>query len=36
MSHDRKNFLQEFETYVIEHSLKNKDINLAEYTCSKS
>ena len=36
MSRDRKNFLQEFETYVVEHSLKSKGINLTEYTSSKS
>ena len=30
------NFLQEFETYMVEHSLQNKEIKLTECNCSKS
>ena len=34
MGHDHTNFLQEFETYMVEHSLQNKEIPLPECTCS--
>ena len=36
MSHSHINFLQEFEIYIVEHSLQNKEIQLTEYNCSKS
>ena len=36
MSHDHLNFLQEFETQTVEHSLQNKEIQLTKCTCSKS
>ena len=36
MSHNHTSFLQEFETYVVEHSLHNKEIQLTECICSKS
>ena len=36
MSHDHINFLQESETYMNEDTLQNKEIQLTEFTCSKS
>ena len=36
MTHDHINFSQEFETYMVEHSLQKKEIQLTECTCSKS
>ena len=29
-------FFKEFETYLVEHSLQNKEIQLTECNCSKS
>ena len=36
MSHNHINFFQKFETYLVKHSLQNKEIQLTECTCSKS
>ena len=36
MRHNHINFLQEFETYMVEHSLQNKEIQLTECTCSQN